>query len=41
VSIGDLRKGLSEEPQHYSYWLKVAVEGEHWSKLEALGLGGG
>ena len=40
VSMGDLRRGLSEEPESYSYWLKVAVEGEHWRRLEALGLGG-
>jgi isopentenyl-diphosphate delta-isomerase len=40
VEMGDLRRGLSEEPQLYSYWLKVAVEGEHGRKLEALGLGG-
>jgi isopentenyl-diphosphate delta-isomerase len=39
VSMGELRRGLSEEPQSYSYWLKVAVEGEHWRKLEALAAG--
>jgi len=36
VSMGELREGLSTEPQRYSYWLKIAVEGEHWRKLEAV-----
>ncbi len=40
VSMNELRRGLNEEPESYSYWLKVAVEGEHWTKLEALGVGG-
>ena len=35
VSMRELREGLRSEPQSYSYWLKVAVEGEHWRKLEA------
>ena len=35
VSLGELRERLASEPQRYSYWLKVAVEGEHWRKLEA------
>ncbi|MCA1612599.1 MAG: NUDIX domain-containing protein [Acidobacteria bacterium] len=39
VSMGELRRGLSEEPESYSYWLKVAVEGEHWRRLEALAVG--
>ena len=40
VSMGELRRALAEEPQRYSYWLKLAVEGDHWRKLYALGLGG-
>ena len=40
VSMSDLRKGLRDEPHRYSYWLKVAVEGEHWQRLEAFGVGG-
>lgn len=41
VSMKELRRGLTEEPESYSYWLKVAVEGEHWTKLEAIGGGNG
>ncbi len=40
VSMGELRRGLREEPQSYSYWLKLAVEGEHWRRLDALVVGG-
>ncbi|HEX8282914.1 MAG TPA: isopentenyl-diphosphate Delta-isomerase [Pyrinomonadaceae bacterium] len=40
VSMNELRRGLRDEPESYSFWLKVAVEGEHWQKLEALGGGG-
>ena len=29
VSMGELRRGLREEPQLYSRWLKLAVEGDH------------
>ncbi len=36
VSIGELRRGLRDEPHRYSYWLKIAVEGEHWQRLDAL-----
>ncbi len=36
VSMSELREGLMEEPQRYSFWLKVAVEGEHGPGLEAL-----
>ena len=36
VSMSELREGLREEPQRYSFWLKVAVEGEHGHGLEAL-----
>jgi hypothetical protein len=25
----ELRRGLNEEPQLYSRWLKLAVEGDH------------
>ena len=28
VSMEELRRGLREEPHRYSYWLKLAVEGE-------------
>jgi hypothetical protein len=37
--MGELRRGLQEEPHRYSFWLKVAVEGEHWRELEAAGAG--
>ena len=30
VTMGELRRCLLEEPQRYSYWLKAAVEGDHW-----------
>jgi hypothetical protein len=26
----ELRRCLLEEPHRYSYWLKAAVEGDHW-----------
>ena len=34
VSMGELRRDLREEPHRYSSWLKLAVEGEHWQRLE-------
>lgn len=40
VSMDELRRGLREEPHLYSYWLKLAVEGGHWRRLDAL-VGGG
>ena len=40
VSMRELREGLRDEPQRYSFWLKVAVEGEHWRKLEAVAAAG-
>jgi isopentenyl-diphosphate Delta-isomerase len=40
VSMDELRRGLREEPQRYSYWLKLAVEGEQWGRLRALGIAG-
>ncbi|HYN84470.1 MAG TPA: isopentenyl-diphosphate Delta-isomerase [Pyrinomonadaceae bacterium] len=36
VSMDELRRGLREEPGRYSYWLKAAVESEHWARLDAL-----
>jgi isopentenyl-diphosphate delta-isomerase len=30
VGMDELRRGLSEEPQRYSPWLKLAVEGDRW-----------
>lgn len=30
VTMDGLRRGLSDEPQSYSYWLKVVIEGDHW-----------
>ncbi len=36
VSMDALRRGLQEEPHHYSYWLKLAVEGDHWRRLDPL-----
>ena len=40
MSMDELRKDLKEEPHRYSTWLRLAVEGDHWRKLEALGVGG-
>ncbi len=40
MEMDALRRGLREEPHHYSYWLKLVVEGEHWRGLDALGAGG-
>ncbi|HEX8557533.1 MAG TPA: isopentenyl-diphosphate Delta-isomerase [Pyrinomonadaceae bacterium] len=40
VTMGELRRELRDEPQRYSYWLKLAVEGDHWRMLHALGVGG-
>ncbi|HEV2862406.1 MAG TPA: isopentenyl-diphosphate Delta-isomerase [Pyrinomonadaceae bacterium] len=39
VSMEELRGDLREAPDSYSTWLRLAVEGEHWRKLEALGVG--
>jgi isopentenyl-diphosphate delta-isomerase len=39
VSMEELRGGLTDDPDSYSSWLRLAVEGEHWRKLEALGVG--
>ena len=33
VGMDELRQGLREEPQRYSHWLKLAVEGDHWQDL--------
>jgi isopentenyl-diphosphate delta-isomerase len=30
LTMDELRRRLSDEPQSYSYWLKVVVEGDHW-----------
>jgi isopentenyl-diphosphate delta-isomerase len=30
VTMDELRRRLSDEPQSYSYWLKVVIEGDHW-----------
>lgn len=30
VTMDELRRRLSDEPQSYSYWLKAMVEGDHW-----------
>jgi isopentenyl-diphosphate delta-isomerase len=30
VTMDELRRRLSDEPQSYSYWLKVVIEGNHW-----------
>jgi isopentenyl-diphosphate delta-isomerase len=35
VTMGELRRGLSDEPHLYSRWLKLAVEGEHWRGFAA------
>ena len=36
VSLGELRRDLRTEPARYTFWLKVAVEGEGWRRLEPL-----
>jgi isopentenyl-diphosphate delta-isomerase len=41
VTMGELLRGLSEKPQLYSRWLKLAVEGDHWRGLAAQGIVGG
>lgn len=40
VSIGELRRGLREEPSRYSYWLKTVVEGDGRQRLDAFIRGG-
>jgi isopentenyl-diphosphate delta-isomerase len=40
VGMDELRRGLREEPQRYSYWLKLAVEDDHWRDLDALAVSG-
>lgn len=30
VTMEELRRRLTDEPERYSYWLKAAVEGDHW-----------
>ncbi len=30
VTLAELRRGLLLEPECYSYWLKAAIEGDHW-----------
>lgn len=39
VSMDELQRGLREEPHLYSYWLKLAVEGDHWRRLDAFVVG--
>jgi isopentenyl-diphosphate delta-isomerase len=36
VSINELRRGLREEPDRYSRWLKLAIEGQQWRVMDAL-----
>ena len=40
VTMGELLRGLSDEPHLYSRWLKLAVEGEHWRGFAAQGVVG-
>lgn len=40
VTMGELLRGLNEEPHLYSRWLKLAVEGEHWRGVAAQGVVG-
>lgn len=35
VSMSELRRDLRTEPARYTFWLKVAVEGEGWQRLDA------
>jgi isopentenyl-diphosphate delta-isomerase len=34
MSMDELRRGLREQPAHYSYWLKVAFEGDNLRRLK-------
>ena len=36
VSMDELRRSLQKEPHGYSYWLKLAVEGDDRCRLDAL-----
>ena len=40
VTLGELLKGLSEQPHLYSRWLKLAVESGHWRGVTAHGVAG-
>ncbi|MGB7926262.1 MAG: isopentenyl-diphosphate Delta-isomerase [Pyrinomonadaceae bacterium] len=33
ISMDELRRGLRDEPHRYSYWLKLAVEGDRWREV--------
>ncbi|MDT5293936.1 MAG: isopentenyl-diphosphate Delta-isomerase [Acidobacteriota bacterium] len=35
VSMSELRRGLRDEPSHYSYWLKLVLESAGWRRLNA------
>lgn len=35
ATVEELRRDLQREPERYSYWLKLAVEGDGWQKLNA------
>lgn len=34
VTTDELRRALRDEPQSYSYWLKLVVESDHWREIE-------
>ncbi|MFL6208287.1 MAG: isopentenyl-diphosphate Delta-isomerase [Pyrinomonadaceae bacterium] len=36
LSMAELRQDLSRAPERYSYWLKAAIEGPEWRRLNAL-----
>jgi isopentenyl-diphosphate delta-isomerase len=36
LSMAELRQDLSRAPERYSYWLKAAIEGPGWQRLNAL-----
>jgi isopentenyl-diphosphate delta-isomerase len=36
MTMTELRQDLRDEPQRYSYWLKVVVEGGEWRRLSAF-----
>ncbi len=36
VSMSELRRGLRERPEEYSYWLRVAINEQGWQSLNRI-----